>query len=84
MYVFTIEAVCCGVQELNVSQNKLTTITPKLWTMTTLRVLSFDHNNLDAVPSEIENLKELKTLQLSHNQLTTIGTLNIERELLFV
>uniref|UniRef100_A0AC35U8Z9 Calponin-homology (CH) domain-containing protein n=1 Tax=Rhabditophanes sp. KR3021 TaxID=114890 RepID=A0AC35U8Z9_9BILA len=59
------------LQELDLSRNKLTSITTSISLLKQLRVLNLMCNKLDALPSEIVSL-ELYTLNVTGNRLTDL------------
>src|SRR3989339_98890 len=59
------------LQELNVSNNKLTgSLQAEVRHLQNLRVLNMSNNQLSGVPAEIGQLSKLEILDLSNNQLT--------------
>ncbi|MFA7245004.1 MAG: leucine-rich repeat domain-containing protein [Candidatus Magasanikbacteria bacterium] len=59
------------LQELNVSNNKLTgSLQAEVRHLQNLRVLNMSNNQLTGIPAEIGQLSKLEILDLSNNQLT--------------
>jgi len=60
-----------SVEELNLSDNKLTGALPsEIGKLTNLRVLNVSNNLMTCVPAEVGKLSNLEVLDLSNNKLT--------------
>ncbi|NGX37351.1 MAG: Internalin-A [Chlamydiae bacterium] len=60
------------LQELDLSENEITSIPSEIWQLTQLRTLRLYGNQLISIPPEIGQLPLLKVFGLSGNQITTI------------
>ncbi|HYP27434.1 MAG TPA: COR domain-containing protein [Blastocatellia bacterium] len=61
-----------GWTELNLSNNKLTSLPPEIARLTSLTVIDLSFNQLKTLPPEVTKLTNLTELNLSHNRLTTL------------
>lgn len=66
------EAITAGGRKLDLSACKLTSLPPRLWTLTELRSLSLDSNNLSALPDEFRTLRRLEHLSLGGNSFNAL------------
>ena len=60
------------MQRLDVSNNKLSSISSEIGNLAKLRYLHLSYNQITLIPSEIGNLASLQKLKITDNKLTTI------------
>lgn len=61
-----------GLEELNLSYNKFTSIHKSIFLLSSLKYFSFSGNKIKTIPDEIENLKNLEELNLNNSGLITL------------
>ncbi|XP_065348800.1 leucine-rich repeat-containing protein 20 [Cloeon dipterum] len=60
------------ITELNLSHNKITTMSDQMSDLNQLRILDLAHNSLPAMPPAIAKMPALEVLDLSHNRIDNI------------
>jgi GTPase SAR1 family protein len=60
------------LKELNLTDNRLSTLPESISTLTNLNVLNLNNNRLSTLPESISTLTNLNVLDLENNQLTTL------------
>ncbi|ODV85440.1 hypothetical protein CANARDRAFT_179465, partial [[Candida] arabinofermentans NRRL YB-2248] len=69
LVVYGTNGIIKPTLHVHASHNELRSITPKLFEITGLEVLTLRDNKIARVPGFIENLKSLKSLNLSNNKI---------------
>lgn len=59
------------LEELNLSNNKITNVEPEIKDLLRLKVLNLENNNLTDLPEEITQIPFLSTLMLKGNPLSS-------------
>lgn len=57
---------------LNLSNNKLSRLSPKIIYLPILKILDLSHNEFSELPGQLKNVYYIETLNLSHNKFTTV------------
>ncbi|PRP81228.1 GAJ protein-like [Planoprotostelium fungivorum] len=60
------------LQELNLSENQLTSFPWEILALTNLQILDLSYNNIRGIPQRIDRLSSLKELNMSHNLIRRI------------
>ncbi len=60
------------VEELDLSDNKLTSLPPEITQLSKLRILNIEYNELTDLPAELGQLTALEELYLGHNELSEL------------
>eukprot|EP01111_Echinosteliopsis_oligospora_P015993 TRINITY_DN6506_c0_g1_i1.p1 TRINITY_DN6506_c0_g1~~TRINITY_DN6506_c0_g1_i1.p1 ORF type:complete len:521 (+),score=162.80 TRINITY_DN6506_c0_g1_i1:258-1820(+) len=62
-----------NIWEINLSGNPITSMTPSVKEMTSLRALNLNGNQITEIPSDVGNLRFLEKLEISNNNVSKIA-----------